>query len=138
MSAVGDKPTVVIQCAASKNSSAGYLQLLNRRKVLFVASPSSAPNDGSHVYAHPDDKADTGIPWRQVLLRYNDEYRRSPDGNPLGLLPAWQLYRHPIYESLYRKYGSDHLYILSAGCGLLRADFLTPAYDITFTSSSDW
>jgi hypothetical protein len=53
-------------------------------------------------------------------------------------LPGWQLYRHPIYESLYRKYGSDHLYILSAGWGLLRADFLTPAYDITFTSSSDW
>ena len=56
---------------------------------------------------------------------------------PWGLLPAWRLYQNPTYELLYRKYGPDDLYILSAGWGLLRADYLTPAYDITFSTAKN-
>ena len=41
------------------------------------------------------------------------------------------------YELLYRKCGLDNLYILSAGWGLIRADFLTPAYDITFSNAAN-
>ena len=46
------------------------------------------------------------------------------------------MYRNPIYPQLWEKYGPDNLYILSAGWGLIRADFLTPAYDITFSSGA--
>jgi hypothetical protein len=33
--------------------------------------------------------------------------------------------------------GLQNVYILSAGWGLIRADFLTPQYDITFAQSAD-
>ena len=60
------------------------------------------------------------------------EYNNAPD-NPLNLLPAWQLYEDPAYGRLVRRCGIDDVYILSAGWGLIRADFLTPDYDITFS-----
>jgi len=63
-----------------------------------------------------------------VLLAYN----RKPE-NPLRLLPAWQLYNDPAYGRLAGKCGVGNVYVLSAGWGLIRADFLTPDYDITFS-----
>jgi hypothetical protein len=48
-----------------------------------------------------------------VLLAYN----RHPDGNPLGLLPAYRLYQNPVYERVVDKLGTSHVYILSAGWG---------------------
>ena len=42
-----------------------------------------------------------------------------------------------MYEMLLDRYGLEHLYILSAGWGLIAANFLTPVYDITFSSSAD-
>ena len=124
---------VVIQCAASKRPEAGHLQNSDGRKVMFVARPELAPDRPDCVYARPDDRADTGRSWREELLRYN----REPAGNPLDLLPAWQLYRRPEYELLYRKFGPDNLYILSAGWGMIRADFLVPNYDITFSGNAE-
>ncbi|MAM93324.1 hypothetical protein [Parvibaculum sp.] len=123
----------VIQCAASKKPNAGHLQRRDGRKVLFVADPESAPADVSHVYARPDDMADSGRSWRDELLSYND----APGNNPLGLLPAWQLYENETYALLAERYGVDRLYILSAGWGLLSSDFLTPKYDITFSAQAD-
>jgi hypothetical protein len=35
------------------------------------------------------------------------------------------------------RFGSENVYILSVGWGLIRADFLTPSYDITFSPSAD-
>ena len=35
------------------------------------------------------------------------------------------------------RFGLERLFILSAGWGLIPANFLTPAYDITFTTSAD-
>ena len=123
---------VVIQCAAGKEPNAGYLRQHNGQKVTFVADPDSAPKD-DYAYARPDDLADTGISWRKELFKYNDNL----GDNPQGLLPAWKLYKNSTYECLYRKYGSDYLYILSAGWGLISADFLTPVYDITFSQHAD-
>ncbi|MXZ92178.1 MAG: hypothetical protein F4W95_13415 [Chloroflexi bacterium] len=123
---------VVIQCAGSKQPNAGHLQSSDGRKVMFVSNPQLAPPSSDYNYARPDDLADTGRSWREELQRYN----REPDDNPLGLLPAWRLYQNPAYELLYRKCGPDNLYILSAGWGLLRADFLTPTYDITFSGNA--
>ena len=129
---MGDS-VVVIQCAGRKQPNAGHLQNSDGRKVMFVAKPDDAPKDVPYAYAHPDGADDAGQPWRAKLSQYN----REPTDNPLGLLPAWQLYQNPAYELLYRKCGPDDLYILSAGWGLLRADFLTPTYDITFSSSAE-
>ena len=96
---------------------------------MFVARPDVAPPGGGQVYARPDDITDTGKSWRTVLQEYN----AVPRDNPLRLLPAWQLYKNSMYEILADHYGQERLYILSAGWGLIRADFLTPNYDITFS-----
>ena len=123
---------VVIQCAAKKKPDAGHLRRRDGQKVLFVAEPDAAPA-GTHAYARPDDISDAGISWKAALFQYNDD----PGNNPLGLLPAWQLYENRAYQLLLDHCGLEHLYILSAGWGLIAADFLTPSYDITFSASAD-
>ncbi len=65
------------------------------------------------------------------------DYNAQPNGNPLGLLPAWLLYRNPAYAALVEHFGTEKVFILSAGWGLIRADFLTPTYDITFSAQAD-
>ncbi len=124
---------VVIQCAGRKQPNAGYLRDRDGRKVMFVAEPDLAPATPGYVYTRPDDRADTSLSWREELQRYN----REQSDNPLGLLPAWRLYKNSTYKFLYDKCGRENLYILSAGWGLLRADFLTPYYDITFSNTAE-
>jgi hypothetical protein len=124
---------VVIQCAASKRSDAGHLRSAGGKPIVFVADPQAAPADPAHLYARPDDPSGTGKSWRQVLLNYNKEL----DDNPIGLYPAWQLYENKAYGRLVDRLGIQKLYILSAGWGLIRADFLTPYYDITFSPSAE-
>ena len=121
----------VIQCAARKKSNAGHLSSLDNQKVMFVANPDIAPIAESYIYARPDDISDTGKSWRTVLCDYN----AKPGNNPLGLLQAWQLYENPTYKTLADHFGLDQLYILSAGWGLISAEFLTPKYDITFSTA---
>jgi hypothetical protein len=67
-----------------------------------------------------------------MLLKYEET-----GDNPLGLYPAWQLYENKTYGRLVDRFGPEKVYILSAGWGLIRADFLTPYYDITFSASAD-
>lgn len=124
---------IVIQCAASKRSGAGMLRAADGRPVMFVAEPDLAPRSGDLLYARPDDLADAQHTWRHRLLQANQV--RSP--NPSGLLPAVELYENPVYRRLATSFGLDRLFILSAGWGLIRADFLTPNYDITFSQSAD-
>ena len=123
---------VVIQCAASKHHDAGTMRTPDGKPVYFVADPATAPQDDT-IHARPDDLSDSGETWRQTLLAYN-----SADGsNPLGLCRAFELYKPPIYARLAEYVGPDRLYILSAGWGLIPAVFLTPDYDITFSSSAE-
>jgi hypothetical protein len=75
----------------------------------------------------------TGISWREQLRKYNEKQSI----NPLGLLPAYQLYENTTYDSLVNRFGIENVYILSAGWGLIPSDFLTPYYDITFSPSAD-
>jgi hypothetical protein len=124
---------VVIQCAGSKRPAAGTLRTADGKPVLFVAQPDKAPPTDTCVYARPDDPAPSGRSWRETLLAYNE----SPGTNPLGLLPAYELYKNEIYRALVRRYGIENTYILSAGWGLLNAAFLTPSYDITFSASAE-
>lgn len=56
--------------------------------------------------------------------------------NPLGLLPAWQLYKNKTYQLLADTFGQKNLYIFSAGWGLVRSDFMIPNYDITLSPNA--
>ncbi len=123
----------VIQCAASKRANAGHLKTAGGEPVIFVADGNCAPSDERHVVARPDEDSGTGASWREVLLAYNAE----PNGNPHGLLQACDLYAHPVYRALVERLGTANVYILSAGWGLIRSDFLTPYYDITFSGSAE-
>jgi hypothetical protein len=123
----------VIQCAARKRPGAGHLETPAGKPVVFVAVPRHTPPGDAVLYAHPDEMSDYGMSWREALLKYNE----NPADNPQALLPACQLYAHPAYERLVGNLGIGNVFILSAGWGLLRADFLTPAYDITFSRSAD-
>ena len=120
---------VVIQCAAGKQHNAGRLRTFDELCVMFVANPDCAPSGSIQVYARPDDNSDWGQSWRTVLQEYND----APDNNPFGLLQAGRLYKDATYRMLMEHCGPERLYILSAGWGLVRSDYLTPDYDITFS-----
>jgi hypothetical protein len=124
---------VIIQCAATKHAEAGRMKSADSKSVVFVAEPESAPPPRAHSYARPDDMFDAGKSWREALLEYN----RRAKSNPLGLYPAYRLYKNQIYERLVDRLGLNNVYILSAGWGLIRADFLTPYYDITFSQSAE-
>ncbi len=130
---------VVIVCAASKRDYAGSMRLANGKEVRFIANPGLVPKEGRSddcVYMHPDDLSETGVSWKDRLLEYNLEYQRSGQ-NPLGLLPAFELYRKSIYRELVSHLGIGKVYILSGGWGLISASFLTPQYDITFSSQAE-
>lgn len=123
---------IVIQCAARKKENAGYLNTNDNRKVCFVASPDLANEDSIFIYTRPDDLLETNETWRDQLAAHNE----SSD-NPLGLLPAYELYSNPAYAALIEKYGLSKIYILSAGWGLVSASYRLPYYDITFSQSAD-
>ena len=125
--------SVVIQCAAGKNANAGHVMSENGRRILFVADPACAPARASIVYRRPDDMMSPGRSYRDLLVAYNRDQRAE---NPFGLLPASALYRNGTYRRLAEKFGGRRLFILSAGWGLVSADFLTPNYDITFSNSA--
>lgn len=80
------------------------------------------------VYKRPDDPTKSGRSYREELVEYN----RRPGVNPLGLLPDWRLYTNPVYAELVDTFSNKNVFILSAGWGLIDADFLTANYDITF------
>ena len=123
----------VIQCAGSKQANAATLPTMSGRRVMFVARPDAAPPEKGVLYAHPDDMSDiTGITWRQRVMAVNAG--REPDP---GLWIAGKLYRPKAYALLLEKLGIERLFILSAGWGLVRADFLLPDYDITFSTSAE-
>src|SRR5690349_10583044 len=119
---------VVMQCAASKRAAAGHLLSSRGEPVRFVANPAIAPADPYCVYARPDDLSSDGKSWRRILLDCN----RDPGRNAFHLYPAYQLYENDLYGRFVDRFGLENVFILSAGWGLIRADFLTPSYDITF------
>lgn len=125
--------SVVIQGAAGKNANAGHFMSEDGRRIPFVADHGRAPASASIMYRRPDDMASPGRSYRDMLVAYNRARRAE---NPFGLLPAWKLYRNDAYGRLAENFGTRKLFILSAGWGLLSADFRTPYYDITFSNSA--
>lgn len=125
---------IIIQCAASKERTAGYFQSDDGKPIKFVAHPEHAPLGETYPLARPDDFAKTnGDTWRNLVADYN----QSRTGNPFGLFPAYRLYSNPAYRAVVEKFGEKSVYILSAGWGLIRSDFLTPQYNITFSASAE-
>jgi hypothetical protein len=124
---------IVIQCAATKDPSAGYWRTENGRAVSFIAHPVAATNSNKLIYAKPDDISPEQVSWRSLVRKYN----KTPDHNPFKLYPAYRLYVNKMYRALVDKFGVERTFILSAGWGLIRADFLTPQYDITFSASAE-
>jgi hypothetical protein len=55
----------------------------------------------------------------------------------LHLYPAFELYANDTYRRLVDRFGVDNTFILSAGWGLIRASFVTPAYDIPFSAQAE-
>ncbi|MGH9879755.1 MAG: hypothetical protein ACRD5H_19170, partial [Nitrososphaerales archaeon] len=77
----------------------------------------------------PDDEIAPGLgTWREYLIQYNQQ-----GSNPHGLYRAADLYKPHVYRDLVKQYGWNNVFILSAGWGLIRSDYLTPYYDITFS-----
>jgi hypothetical protein len=124
---------VVIQCSATKAEGAGTFTL-NGRPIKFIAHPEWYPASASELPFRPDDTIpSTSTTWREHLVAYN----RNGD-NPDHLFQAGKLYRPKIYRSLLDHVGVENLFILSAGWGLVRADFLLARYDITFARAEAW
>ncbi len=133
---------IVIPCASRKvpvegGDFEGFMRGYKKDKpVKFVADPNHCElkfKDSVVRYAHPDEADCDGVKFREKLCAYNEEF--NSDGcNPHKLLPAYKLYNKSIYSKLVDSYGIDRTYILSAGWGIVRADFLLPMYDITFSS----
>ena len=126
-----DKLIGVIQCAGKKHRNAGHFVGEDGANVLFVGDPRTAPDCVGLRYARPDDLACSGHSYRELVEQYNRDRRPS---NPWGLKCAWQLYAQPAYAMLVKALGLDNVYILSAGWGLVAADYLLPNYDITFSA----
>ncbi|HEY3129319.1 MAG TPA: hypothetical protein VGL91_07660 [Acidobacteriota bacterium] len=123
---------VVIQCSATKDQTAGSFSM-NGRRVKFVAHPELHEEASSRALFRPDDMIPSmSNSWRTHLLTYN---RRAD--NPDHLLGAADLYSPPVYRRLLNHIGPESLFILSAGWGLIRSDFLLPEYDITFSSQGE-
>lgn len=124
---------IVIQCAASKEPRTGYFKTRDGRRIKFVAHAELAHPEGN-LLVRPDEPAE-GSPgtWRDAVAHYNT----LPNGNPLNLYPAWRLYLNKCYSDLTKRFGVESVFVLSAGWGLIRSDFLTPQYDITFSKAAD-
>jgi hypothetical protein len=115
---------IIISCSKSKN---GDSFLHNGTAINFVSRVDGLGAE-NELYVHPDDL----IPnekntWRDLVSQ--QEIRNE-------LLPAYQLYKHSIYSSLFRHY-SDDLFIFSAGWGIVKADFRLPKYNVTFSNGKN-
>src|SRR5947209_15460013 len=74
---------------------------------------------------------------KSIRLRQPAATCRGTSGcNPYGLHPAFRLYSNPCYAALVARVGTGDVLILSACWGLIRSDFLTPRYDITFSNGA--
>jgi hypothetical protein len=121
---------VVIACSGPKIGSNLINQ--NKQKIKFVSAPNQCINYRSVediLFFHPDDLIENNKSGRDLILEMQNDNSY--------LTKAYELYKErldikdEIYVNLYNKFKSN-LYIISAGWGIIRADFKLPNYDITF------
>lgn len=123
---------IIIQCAGAKQTHANYTGFHQHEHYIkrFLARPNT---DHLHC-AHPDLECANGITWRETLAQYNQQNRFN---NPQYLSQAYELYRPAAYGNLVAEFGVENVFILSAGWGLIRGDYLIPDYDITFSANAE-
>ncbi|MCX7546219.1 DUF6884 domain-containing protein [Marinicella gelatinilytica] len=122
---------IVIQCAGTKNPCGSFVDKVGKL-VKFVAQPELCQSNEKFNFQKPDGLDSDGISWRDKLITYNKTQYKE---NPLKFLKAYELYKPAAYKGLVDKFGIENVYILSAGWGLVNADYLLPDYDITFSST---
>lgn len=122
---------VVIQCAGGKKATAGCFKTADNQNILFVANPNIAKETSGYIYYSPINLSEKNITWSKELSNYNKQ-----NENHHHLLPAYELYDNNIYREIVKKIGVKNVFILSAGWGLIRADFLIPNYNITFSKNN--
>ena len=117
---------IVIQCANSKSKNATRIA----DKIEFVGKPETKSQ------FRPDDNVPNSLKsWRDYLTSYNRNYKINGD-NKWKLLKAWELYKNKVYKQVIDKIGEEDVFILSAGWGLVKSDFLLPSYNVTFSNSA--
>ena len=121
---------IIIQCAKSKRSDLAPLRNVQGKIVKFVAQPKAADLQSNISYVHPDDPYDDHNSWRDHVAEANEA-----NATPTGFCQAIDLYTAPAYQELKSAFDAEDIYILSAGWGLVRSDYLLPSYDITFSSA---
>ena len=120
---------VVIQCAGLKQPDPRRLRKQTGEEIVFVAHPEQCESTPLVRYCRPDDTVGPDdATWRDTLATYHRE-----GTNPNQLRRAADLYRPKVYRALVDAFDWPNVFILSAGWGLIRSDFLTPDYDITFS-----
>jgi hypothetical protein len=125
---------IIIQCASTKKPGAGAFRTVDGEQVRFVGVPEACSDRTARV-ARPDEPSDIpGLTWRDRLSEYNNQHDVD---NPWQLARAYELYAPSAYVRLVRRFGIENIFILSAGWGLVRADYLLPDYDVTFSAQAD-
>lgn len=120
------KNIIPVLCCSSEKNNNQFIYKDDQPAVKFVASPRGVSQDGVKFYK-PDDKIpEENRTWRDLVLEQKHN----------NLVPAYLLYKRDIYRELYNEFRGQ-FYILSAGWGIIRADFKIPAYDITYSTAGD-
>lgn len=122
---------IIIQCAGTKSDCATKLKNTSGDEIIFVADPYKVKDKIQGIsYQRPDDLIPSqNKTWREFLVEYNFK-----NTNPLNLAQIADLYKPKIYGDLVNHFGCENVFILSAGWGLVRSDYLLTYYDITFSN----
>lgn len=130
---------VVIQCADDKKSAETFT--LNDYSVRFVATPDIGLSE-----ACPWDRIPSmaGQTWIDCARAYGNPsnwqiYQNAGigiSGNG-ALMQCGDLYAPPAYGNLLQAIGKENVYILSAGWGLIRANYGIPPYNVTFCNANN-
>lgn len=113
---------VVMTCASKKNDGGDLIY--NGQIVKFYAQSNIANNEFL-----PDNRIpNMEITWRDFVLTNQNQ----------NIIPfrAYELYKRNEYRQLFNRFGNS-FYVLSAGWGLVKADFRLPNYDITFSNNAE-
>ena len=82
---------------------AGRFLSSDGKPLVFLADPSAAPRNDAVIYARPDDVAEGGTSWRELVRSYN-----KTGDNPFKLYPAYRLYENRTYERLANRFGAKN------------------------------
>ena len=113
---------VVMICAKGKQVNSNIIHLNFNEPITFVAQPN-----GVNTFLPDENILHSKMTWRDYVTK-----NQGPEIIPFK---SYQLYIHGVYQNLFNFFG-DRLFILSAGWGLVKAEFRLPNYNITFSSSA--